>query len=81
MVVNANMSPVLYDETVNVLKFSAIAKLIVLEAPIKKSKPPIKKSRFSIMVSRPNPHGTICWDAPPQGGCCISYMQVVVNLI
>ncbi|KAJ1532393.1 hypothetical protein ONE63_000993 [Megalurothrips usitatus] len=66
MIVNANTSSVLFDETVNVLKFSAIAKQIVLETPIKKSKPPTKKSRFSIMVSRPNPHGTICWDAPPE---------------
>lgn len=66
MIVNANMSPVLYDETVNVLKFSAIAKQIIFQAPIKKPKA-VKKSRFSIMVSRPNPHGTICWDEAPEG--------------
>lgn len=66
MIVNANTSPMLFDETVNVLNFSAIAKQIVLETPIKRAKRPEKKSRFSIMVSQPNPHGTICWDAPPQ---------------
>lgn len=64
MVVNVNTAPILFDETVNVLKFSAIAKQIVLETPIKKSKPVAKKSRFSLMVTRPNHHGTICWDAP-----------------
>ncbi|KAK3922876.1 Kinesin-like protein KIF20A [Frankliniella fusca] len=64
MLVNVNPTPILFDETVNVLKFSAIAKHIVLETPIKKSKPAAKKSRFSIMVTRPNHHGTICWDAP-----------------
>lgn len=64
MVVAANTSPVLFDETLNVLKFSAIAKQIVLETPIKKVKPK-KKSRFSILASQP--HASICWDAPPQG--------------
>ena len=67
MIVNANMSPVLYDETVNVLKFSAIAKQIIFEAPIKKAKAPVKKSHFSIMFYKPNPHGTMCWDLPPEG--------------
>ncbi|XP_034253086.1 kinesin-like protein KIF20A [Thrips palmi] len=63
MIVAANTSPVLFDETLNVLKFSAIAKQIVLETPIKKVKRK-KKSRFSILASQP--HATILWDAPPQ---------------
>ncbi|KAG8231594.1 hypothetical protein J437_LFUL012286, partial [Ladona fulva] len=52
MIVNINQSPLLFDETINVLKYSAVAQEIVLK-PLEIIKPPPKrKTRFSVFVDK-----------------------------
>ncbi|EEB20030.1 rabkinesin-6, putative [Pediculus humanus corporis] len=66
LIVNVTTEPNLFDETLNVLKFSAIAQKIVPQNIFAKPKVmrPLKKSRFSRFVTQSSYMGnTIDWDA------------------
>lgn len=70
MIVNISQSPYLFEETLQVLKFSAVASKVQIE-PIRE---PVKekakrKTRFSIMVENNKPalfngRGSIAWENP-----------------
>ncbi|KAL1462781.1 hypothetical protein WDU94_014589 [Cyamophila willieti] len=52
MIVNVNASPSYAEETLQVLKISAVARDLLTAKPSRPLPPPRKKTRFSIMVSK-----------------------------
>lgn len=70
MVVNISQAPYLFDESMTVLKFAAIASNITIEEPkepkIEKPKP-ARRTRFSMMLEQKNPlmgRGSVNWEKP-----------------